>query len=181
MQIAGCSMKWNRKFLKIVQQNYAKAAHFEEIKLLLQTVLATLNTNKLHEFNCKFIIAISQFLEIDTMIQYENEEFIPLEKELDYKYTNGDTIVAIKKKMQRIIDLCKYERFNHYINPCGGRQLYHKQLFKEHGIQLNFIETLDYKYDQFGHEFVPHLSILDVLMHLGRKGTQAILKNYQLL
>ena len=181
VQISGSRKEWTRKFLKILQQNYAKAAHFKEIKLLLQTALTTVENNNLHEFNSKFIIAISQFLELDTIIQYQNEDFISLENELESTYTDGDTLLAINKKTQRIIEMCKYEKASHYINPFGGQQLYHKQLLKEYNLQLNFIETLDYKYDQFGFEFAPHLSILDVLMHLGRKGTQPLLKNYQLI
>lgn len=181
VEISGNSKEWNRKFLKILQQNYAKATHFKEIQFLLKKVLENLETNYLHEFNSKFIIAICEYLEIDTVIQYENEEFLMLEKELDYNYTDSDTLVTVKKKTQRIIDMCRYEQSSHYINPNGGRQLYHKQLFKAHGIQLNFIETLDYKYNQFGFDFVPHLSILDVLMHIGKERTQELIKEYTLI
>ena len=50
------------------------------------------------------------------------------------------------------------------MNPIGGVELYSKAEFREAGIDLKFLRSTPFEYRQFGHAFVPWLSILDVLM-----------------
>src|SRR3990172_7590923 len=54
-----------------------------------------------------------------------------------------------------------------YINAIGGRNLYYKQVFARSGINLFFIQSLPYTYQQRSRDFFPDLSILDVLMNCG--------------
>jgi hypothetical protein len=66
---------------------------------------------------------------------------------------------------ERVIGLCKDMNADRYVNPIGGTQLYQSEAFKEHGIRLNFLQPELVPYDQGSAEFVPGLSILDVMMH----------------
>ena len=51
-----------------------------------------------------------------------------------------------------------------YINAIGGRELYDFEQFRERGLKLGFVQTGDIRYQQFDQEFIPYLSIIDLIM-----------------
>jgi len=51
-----------------------------------------------------------------------------------------------------------------YLNAPGGRSLFAPQAFESSGVRLHFADLIDFKYPCGHHEFVDHLSIIDVLM-----------------
>lgn len=51
-----------------------------------------------------------------------------------------------------------------YLNPSGGRSIFVEEEFRQRGIKLSFLESEDFTYDCGAYEFIPHLSIIDVLM-----------------
>lgn len=64
----------------------------------------------------------------------------------------------------RVIDICRRLDGTVYINPPGGRALYAADEFAAQGLGLQFIRPRLRSYPQFGADFVPSLSILDVMM-----------------
>ena len=68
------------------------------------------------------------------------------------------------KGAARILDICRQEKAIVYVNASGGKELYDPDTFGANGITLRFLEPLDFRYEQFGGEFQPSLSIVDVLM-----------------
>lgn len=68
------------------------------------------------------------------------------------------------KSETKVIELCTAMRATAYINPPGGRELYTADTFSRKGIDLCFIQPKLIEYPQFGGEFVPWLSIIDLLM-----------------
>ena len=85
------------------------------------------------------------------------------------------------KKVARVLEMCSCENSNYFINAIGGQELYSKEEFKEYGIDLYFIKMDNIEYKQFSNEFVPNLSIIDVLMHNGKEGTKELLNRYTLV
>ena len=65
---------------------------------------------------------------------------------------------------KRVMAICNARNADSYFNPIGGLQLYSKDDFKEQGLNLHFLKTNDFRYKQFDHDFVPFLSIIDVMM-----------------
>ena len=82
-----------------------------------------------------------------------------------------DRIIAINKSLQA--DL--------YINPIGGIKLYQPELFQKSNIKLRFLKTLEFEYEQFGKNFVPNLSIIDVMMFNSHNEIKNILEKYELI
>jgi hypothetical protein len=68
------------------------------------------------------------------------------------------------KGQERILDICRQERAEVYINSIGGKLLYDPAVFLSQGIQLHFLRSRAVSYPQGKAEFVPWLSIMDVLM-----------------
>jgi hypothetical protein len=67
------------------------------------------------------------------------------------------------KAAERVQAICKALGAETYINPPGGKDLYSKEDFQEKGITLRFLEPALVEYPQEAMDFVPWLSIVDVL------------------
>jgi len=67
------------------------------------------------------------------------------------------------------VNILNAEGSVHYINPIGGQELYAKEDFSKHGIELNFIKGTG------------SLSIIDVCMKTPKSEIQETLKNYTLI
>lgn len=70
----------------------------------------------------------------------------------------------VLRGVDRVIDICHRTSASTYVNPPGGRALYSGQQFRDHGLDLKFLQPRLPAYAQFGSDFVPSLSILDVMM-----------------
>ena len=68
------------------------------------------------------------------------------------------------KNQDKVIALCKALGATSYLNAIGGQELYDREVFRRHGLDLHFIRPRPFEYAQFGAAFVPWLSIIDVLM-----------------
>lgn len=65
---------------------------------------------------------------------------------------------------EKVLALCRHVGATTYVNAIGGRDLYSPDAFSAVGIALKFIQSRPIQYPQFNHQFVPWLSIIDVLM-----------------
>lgn len=155
---------WKRKFLRSVDQNYKSAPYFSDVYVLVQNVLETKCTS-ISQLAIESVITTSKYLELNT------EFFISSER-----YENKDL-----ERQDRLLDICKKENAAQYINALGGQELYTKESFREMGIKLNFIKTLPITYKQFNNEFVPWLSIIDVLMFNSVEEVNELLEKYELI
>jgi hypothetical protein len=80
-----------------------------------------------------------------------------------------------------VIAICKALHASQYLNPIGGVELYSKDVFNKNGLQLNFIKSNFIEYQQFGKDFVPWLSVIDVLFFNPKEKVQEYLNQYTIL
>ena len=155
---------WKSKFLKTIEQSYRKAPFYAEILPIIENSLeADLEKfSSIIEQNLRFIC---EYLNIKTEIISSSSI-----------YQNFD-----KKAQERILDICFQEKANHYINPIGGLELYNKDVFATENILMNFIKSKSVEYKQFKNDFVPWLSIIDVLMFNSNEKINKFLDNYELV
>jgi len=156
--------KWRIKFLRTIEMSYSKAPYFKDVFLLVQGIINNPAVN-LSQYVCFSIANIASYLGVNT-------EIVPSSR----KYYNQEL-----KAQERIIDICLRENAVEYINPIGGLELYSKEKFDEKGLKLFFIKTREITYPQLGKDFVPWLSIIDVLMFCGAGQTADLLKRYELV
>ena len=175
---------WCEKFLKTLCMNYKGARHFDETYQLIESLIAP-KYEKLVDFNVATIRGISDYLEIKTEIESDNTRFLDMEESLsriEDDYSVFPYLVTHPvRKVARVLEMCKRENCNDFINAIGGQVLYSKEEFKIYGIDLHFVQTNFVEYDQFGMPFQPGLSIIDVLMHNGKEGTKRLLNEYTLI
>lgn len=152
------------KLLTAIQRRYARAPYFKDVFPLLQTILLNEEKN-LARFLGYSLIQIASYLDMQTEILYSSE----IEKNNALKFD------------VRIIDICKRVGADHYINAIGGKELYDKDTFAAEGIKLSFVDTKEIEYKQFDKEFVPNLSIVDVLMFNSKEEVKELLQKYELV
>ncbi len=153
--------KWRDKLLKTIQQTYKKAPHFPTVFPLVEAIFLQQESN-ISTYIYHSLTIICEYISISTPLVESSQIY------------NNQHL----KAQERILDICLQEKADHYINPIGGRELYSKELFAEHGIQLNFIRSEKVEYPQFNNEFVPWLSIIDSMMFNSKEEIQKLLKTY---
>lgn len=151
------------KILNKIRNNYHKAPYFLEIYTIMEEIFLFENPN-LFEFINSSILKIKKCLEIKTPIIKSSS------LEIDDNLKARDKVIALTKKLKG----------TEYINPIGGKVLYDKQDFLLEGIKLSFLRTSAFEYNQFKNTFIPHLSILDVLMFNGKEETRNLLNKLEL-
>lgn len=158
-------LKWKKKFLKSLEQSYKKAPFFDFVYPLIHQVLET-NHTTIADLCIDSIKQVYNYLALEVVFETSSEK---------YPETKG------MEKAERLIKICRTNQANTYINPIGGKELYQKETFKENGIDLFFIENQLMPYPQFNNDFVPGLSIIDVLMFNSKEDIKKMLNQYQLV
>ena len=82
----------------------------------------------------------------------------------EFRISSAVAIDHDLKNQERVLALCEAVGASTYVNAIGGTALYVRDAFRARGIELKFIRPKPFEYHQFGNDFVPLLSILDVMM-----------------
>ena len=148
------------KFLNQIKGAYRRAPYFDKTFPLIEHIIQCEDTN-LFTFLYQSIVKTCQHLGITTEIKVSSSIAV------DHSLKNQDKVLA----------LCSVLGASTYINAIGGIELYSKETFRERGIDLRFIRSKPFDYVQSGNEFVPWLSIIDVMMFNPLPVIQATISN----
>jgi len=155
---------YNNKLLRKIEASYKKAPYYEEVIQLIENIIKQDEKN-LAKYLANSIMKINKYLGIKTQIIMSSE--------IKKKYN--------LKGQDKVIDICKSLNATEYINAIGGIELYSKQDFITNGIQLKFLKSKEIKYKQYEDEFIPNLSIIDVMMFNSIEEINKMLNAYELL
>ncbi|MEI7582491.1 WbqC family protein [Runella sp.] len=156
--------KWRGKLLKTFEQAYKKAPFFITAFAVTEKII-NLDAEKVSDWIAGSFGILIDYLGIQT-------EIVPSSSIYENTHLKGP---------ERILNICQQEKANHYINPIGGTDLYDKSNFEQVGIQLNFLKSKPLVYSQFKNEFVPWLSIVDIMMFNDVPTIQGYLNEYELI
>ncbi len=153
------------KLLNQLRGAYARAPHFEPTYAVLEKIVKH-EENNLFRFLLHSITTMCAHLGLGTTIR-----------------TSSDIAVDHALKSQdKVLALCNALKADAYINPIGGTELYARETFQAHNIQLKFLQSKPLEYLQWGQAFVPWLSMVDVLMFNPLEAVQTrLLSNYELI
>jgi len=152
------------KLLRTIDMAYHKAPFFKSTMSLVENILSFREKN-LARFVGNSIIQVANWLGIRTSFVYSSE------------LSNDKSL----RRQDRIIDICKTIGADFYFDSTGAVELYDKKTFGSHGICLQFVNSEITHYKQFEFDFVPYLSILDVLMFNDLDSIHTMLTKYELI
>lgn len=153
-----------KKFSRLIESAYRKAPYYAEVTALLDKIYSY-EDKSLGAFMLNSFRVVLDYLEIDTKLVLSSK----IEK---------DNSLRGKDKVKHICHLLGADT---YYNAIGGQELYDKNDFKEDGIDLYFVKTELSPYPQLKNEFVPGLSMIDVMMFNHPKEVKQLLTNYKLV
>lgn len=148
------------KLISKISEAYRKAPYYRETLALFERIVMC-PENNLFGYVFNAIIETCSHLDIHTKIVKSSS-------------VEGESVLQGK---ERVLALCHALGANAYLNPIGGLELYSKAEFSAAGVPLSFLKSRCCEYPQFGHPFVPWLSILDVLMFNSRERVGAMLRD----
>lgn len=154
------------KIKKTIFYSYKKAPFFEKVWPIIEDCLS-FKTKYISELNIYSIKRICEYLEIKTIFEISSEKYYE---------------TSVLRKEKRLIEICKLNNANIYINPIGGQKIYNKETFLNEGINLYFIKTKKINYFRLNNmSNKENLSITDLLMFYSLEKTKELLNEYELV
>lgn len=147
---------FTNKFFAQIETAYKKAPFYKGVIEILKAVFSEQYDN-IVDLAIKSITSVYKYLDKDinwTKSSIESPETKGLEK--------ADRIIQINKNLG----------YQSYVNAIGGQELYSKEYFNSKGVKLYFVKSQKVEYKQFDNDFVPWLSIIDVLMFNDKKAVK---------
>jgi len=154
-----------RKLVRQITGAYRSAPGFEETLRLVERICGHADRN-LFGFLHHSIVATCRHLGLCTEVAVSSA----------FAIDHG------LKAQDKVLALCQAAGATTYVNAIGGTELYSPDAFRDRGIDLRFIKSRPFEYHQFGKDFVPWLSILDVMMFNPRDAVVAAIRgNFDLV
>ena len=158
------------KMLHTLQCEYTKAPNFKRVYAHVKEVLEyglTEEGKNIAAFLEHGIKLTARELGITTPIIRASQDVI-----LDRDYKRENYVVATCKKLGG----------TEYYNAIGGTKLYFQDFFRANGLGLKFVKAnSDIRYEQFGDDFIPNLSIIDVMMFCSKEQIAELLQQFELV
>ena len=151
---------WEDALINQLNNWYKKAPFFEEI---MNLILPAINKKfeKLVDLNYCLNNSILNYLDILTPI-----------------YFSSDITRNADNKVDRIIEICKnFDDINILYDGKKAQNFIDVNYFKEHGIDVIFQDYIQSPFKQLWGEFVPYLSVIDLLMNHGKNSKKIILSS----
>jgi len=149
---------WAASHWKGLQASYARAPHFREYEDRIHSLYFGPPESRLSAVNRRFIEGICELLGIHTRLSWS----------WDYELVEGKT--------ERLVALCRQAGAAAYVSGPTARGYIDPALFAEAGIALSFFDYSGYpEYPQLHPPFDHHVTILDLLFHMGPEAPRMML------
>jgi hypothetical protein len=153
-----------KKITETIRQRYSKAPFFAMAFPLIEEIL---NQNECN---------LARFLEFQLL---QVCSYLGLNRQ--WMVSSNLKKTNVLRGQEKILAICKELSADHYINLYGGKELYDPKDFLVAGKKISFIKSNNACYRQFGTEFVPNLSIIDLLMFNDKTQCLELLEKYELV
>lgn len=144
------SQNWIKRHLKTLKMAYSRAPYFDMFYPVLEEVYNS-SWNLLCNIDLELIKLIMRELGLKRKLLRSSEMQIPFKDQAD----------------ERIIEICKTCNATHFYNGAAGRAIYDSKHFKKYDIALEFQDYKHPAYHQQWGNFVPFLSIIDLIFNHG--------------
>lgn len=143
--------KWAIKHWKSIETNYSRAPFFNSYKDFFSKHFSS-SPKKLVDFNEKMIRYLIKELKIEVEIRRSSELKVP-----DVKAS--DLLLSIVEVLGG----------STYISGPGGREYLHEPAFNERNVKVEYTNYPNPSYPQLFGDFLPRLSVIDLLFNVGEK------------
>lgn len=153
-----------KKLINQIRESYRKAPYFEQMIPIVEDIIN-------YEEKNLFLYIYNSIKEVCKYLNIHTEIIISSTIDVDQTLAGQDRVIAI----------CKTLGAKDYYNAIGGQELYDPKDFEKEGVSLRFLSSNLVAYKQFNNDFIPWLSIIDVMMFNSLAEIQDMLNEYKLI
>lgn len=148
---------WRENNLRLLEQNYRKAPYYDELMSEIERLYAQ-PFSMLCNFNMALIEMLMDMLDVR----------IP--------WVWSSSLGPVGTKNELLVDLLQKVSATHYLSGVGARDYFQSEPFAKAGIEVVWQKFTPPLYTQQFGEFVPYLSVLDILFNHGILASREILR-----
>jgi hypothetical protein len=152
------SIDWQKKHFRSISLNYKKSPYFENYIPFFEDVYSR---------KWKFLGELNEY-----MLKWFLDEL-----GIKVNFLNANDFKFQGEKSSLILNMCKELNASTYIFGMLGKDYADVQEFEKNNIGLIFQNYNHPKYSQLYREFIPHMSVIDLLFNHGPKSLEIILSN----
>lgn len=149
---------WGNTHEKSISQNYSKTPYFKKYKVSLEDVYHR-RWGKLVDLNEALIKLNCDLLGIKGV-----------------RFIRASELNVSGQSTELLINICKAVSADTYLSGFGGKKYMDGKAFEQAGISLRYYGFEHPTYNQLWGEFIPNLSIIDLLFNVGEKSLEMLLK-----
>jgi hypothetical protein len=144
-------VNWRKKHLTSIKQNYRKAPFFKDYCELFEEAYSR---------EWEFLV------DLDVHLIMKLAECLGMEGK---KIIRSSALLVQGERIERLVRLCKYLRADTFYEGAAGRNYIDEGAFLKEGVRVEFQDYQHPNYPQLYGEFVPNLSVIDLLFNHGRE------------
>jgi len=148
---------WERKHLKSIQIAYQKAPYFSRYMMEIESLLMRHSSGSLGDLNFAMLRFFLSCLDIQT----------PIVKASDYQFEGA--------KSDLVLDMCLKLGADLYVFGTQGQNYADIEKFRSSGVEPRFQQYNHPEYRQLYGDFVPYMSVIDLLFNEGPASREIIL------
>jgi hypothetical protein len=148
---------WQRKHVKSIQHAYQKALYFGDYGAELESILLRESHETLSALNLEILRFLLRALAIET----------PIVKASDYEFQGT--------KSDLVLDMCRQLKADVYVFGSQGRDYADVAKFQAAGVTPCFQDYRHPTYRQLHGEFLPYMSVIDLLFNEGPRSREILL------
>lgn len=160
------SMSWKEKIYGQLSVYKNKAPYYNETLELIKKVLES-EAQSLSNLAINSIKITSEYLGID--------------KKFDIFSEMGMNDIKVNAPDEWALYITKRMGYDTYINPPGGKEFFNSMKYEQEKINLFFLEQEIIPYKQIYGDFIPGLSIIDVLMFCNIKEINDMMNCFKMI
>ena len=143
------SVSWQTRHLKSIIQNYSRAPFFDKYISQFESILTQ---------TWRFLIDLNMALIHKLVGQLGMEANLHLSSDLG---------IGKMGKTERLVEICRYFGADTFLEGDAGKEYIDEALFQGAGIQLEFHRYQHPVYGQLYGDFLPYLSVIDLIFNHG--------------
>lgn len=144
-----CNENWKEKWMGQLTIYKKRAPYYSKIISLVQDIL-NVKTQYISELAINSVVRTCDYLGMNFHYDIFSQMNLPL--------------FEVKAPDEWALYITKEMKYDTYVNPPGGKSFFDASKYKKVDIELEFLTQEIKKYNQRVKEFVPGLSMLDVMM-----------------
>ena len=146
---------WQKKMLASIRQSYSKAPHFDAFFPGLEEAMSP-TYERLLDLNLATLKWITDSLGMPWKVVRSSEIDVP------------------GRKTERLVAICEKFEATDYLTGDAARDYLEEQQFEDAGVNVHWHSYEHPVYDQGKEEFVPYLSVVDLLFREGPKSREIL-------